>query len=120
MVPRTYSTPLISFFQSGLPNQIAKRSTFRPRQRAARKWPSSWTKISRLKSASTSRIIKMTFRMYILIDRQAATGPFGKYTGKLTAGNGGKTALCENLRVLCVKIPRLQRKGHKGLRRGFE
>src|SRR5512141_2037219 len=49
-----YSTPLTLVLQIGFPNQMAKRSTFNPRQRAARKCPNSWTKISRLKSKSTS------------------------------------------------------------------
>src|SRR5215468_7846069 len=65
MDPRAYSTPLIFFFQMGLPNQIAKRSIFSPRQRAARKCPSSCTKMSRLKSTRTSKKIKINFKIDI-------------------------------------------------------
>ena len=63
--PRAYSTPLILAFQIGLPNQIANRSILSPRQRAARKWPNSCTKMSRLKSTSTSRKIKLIFKIDI-------------------------------------------------------
>src|SRR5437667_373437 len=57
--------PLISFCQIGLPNQTANRSIFSPRQRAARKCPNSWTKMSRLKSSSTSSRIRKKFNMCI-------------------------------------------------------
>src|SRR5258708_38522713 len=52
-------------FQIGLPNQMAKRSIFNPRQRAARKWPNSCTKMSRLKSNTTSNRIKTNFKTVI-------------------------------------------------------
>ena len=59
--PREYCTPLIVFFQSGLPNQTPNFSIYKPRQRAAKKCPSSCTTMSRLKSTTTSitmRIIR--------------------------------------------------------------
>ncbi len=39
--PSRYSTPPMVLLQMGLPNQMANFSTTSPRQRAARKWPSS-------------------------------------------------------------------------------
>src|SRR6266436_5480594 len=73
MVPKAYSTPLILAFQIGLPNQIAKRSIFNPRQRAARKWPNSCTKMSKLKSNSTSREMKTYFKIVMLLPKHPKT-----------------------------------------------
>ena len=60
--PNEYWTPLIVFFQSGFPNQTPNFSMTSPRQRAARKWPSSWTTMRRLKRTTTSRRMKMMRR----------------------------------------------------------
>src|SRR6185503_7217239 len=49
----------------GFPNQIENRSIFRPRHRAARKCPSSCTKMRILNSTSTSIWMKMIFRICI-------------------------------------------------------
>src|SRR5262245_48531983 len=57
----------------GLPNQIANRSTFNPRQRAARKCPNSCTKIKRLKRNNTSSRMNRTFNACILDYVAAAT-----------------------------------------------
>src|SRR5882672_10180758 len=91
MQPRAYSTPLIFFFHSGLPNQIANRSTFSPRQRAARKCPNSCTKMSRLKSSSTSSRMKLDFKKCIVVYRPGAVSHKARweYSGGTRAGNGG-------------------------------
>ena len=62
--PNEYWTPLIVFFQIGFPNQTPKPSMNKPRQRAARKCPSSWTTMSKLKRRTTSRRMKMTRRAW--------------------------------------------------------
>src|SRR5690606_37853999 len=43
-----------------------KRSTFRPRQRAARKCPSSWTKMSRFSASSASNTTRIIFNVDML------------------------------------------------------
>ena len=50
------------FFQIGFPNQTPNFSITSPRQRAARKWPISWTTMRRLKRTMTSRRMKMMRR----------------------------------------------------------
>jgi hypothetical protein len=60
--PNEYCTPPIVFFQSGLPNQMPNFSMKSPRQRAAKKWPSSWTTINKLKRTTTSKRMKKTRR----------------------------------------------------------
>ena len=74
MVPSAYSTPPIFFFQIGFPNQIAKRSILSPRQRAARKCPSSCTKMSRLNSNTTSSATTNIFKMDIRLATQPNLG----------------------------------------------
>src|SRR4051812_22988027 len=76
MVPRTYSTPRIFFFQIGLPNQIAKRSIFSPRQRAARKCPNSCTKMSKLNRRRTSKKMKKNFKIDIIQQNQTVNVDF--------------------------------------------
>ena len=66
--PRPYCTPLTSFFQIGVPNQIWNRSIRKPRHLAARKWPSSWTKMMMLKIVRTTAINRMTCRMVKMTD----------------------------------------------------
>lgn len=63
MEPRPYWTPLMVFFQMGLPNQIWNLSTCSPLQRAARKCPSSWTKMMMLKLSSTRKMSPVTLRI---------------------------------------------------------
>src|SRR5258706_13961247 len=87
MLPRAYSTPLIFVFQIGFRNQMANRSIFNPRQRAARKWPSSWTKMSRLKSNSTSRAININFNMDIRSANHPKNGAATEYSSKPGRGN---------------------------------
>jgi len=41
------------------PKPMENRVTFTPRQRAARKWPSSWTKIDPPKNRTTRKIDQM-------------------------------------------------------------
>ena len=50
------------FCQIGFPNQMPKPSMCSPRHFAARKWPSSWTMMSRLKMRTTSRMMPMNLR----------------------------------------------------------
>ena len=58
------------FFQSGLPNQMPNFSITSPRHFAARKCPSSWTMIIRLKITRTSRRMRGISRMCRSMDER--------------------------------------------------
>src|SRR3569833_1381640 len=88
MVPRAYSTPPIFFFQIGLPNQMANRSILRPRHLAARKCPSSCSKMSRLKSKSTSSRIKTNFTSDIRNNQRPKTQDGQEYSSPCASGEG--------------------------------
>src|ERR1051326_2835102 len=93
MQPRAYSTPLIFAFQIGLPNQMANRSTLRPRQRAARKCPSSCTKISRLNSNKTSIRIKTNFTIDIINTYFPSSWDAQEYSSDRTRSNPPKNRM---------------------------
>src|SRR5262245_65780640 len=69
---------------------MANLSILRPRQRAARKCPSSWTKMSRLNRTSTSSKININFRTYIYsyVGRYPKSDNVREYSGPTGAGNG--------------------------------